>query len=102
MQKIMEIADTEGTRTGDLQLSVQTGETLAHICLHFMTTWHANPTDEKLPNWLRETVFHLCDVVTVHLNSTFDIVRITKLTICKRVYLTRHFFRTIVLFLRKS
>nr|NP_001260814.1 uncharacterized protein Dmel_CG13742, isoform D [Drosophila melanogaster]AGB93347.1 uncharacterized protein Dmel_CG13742, isoform D [Drosophila melanogaster] len=73
MQKIMEIADTEGTRTGDLQLSVQTGETLAHICLHFMTTWHANPTDEKLPNWLRETVFHLCDVVTVHLNSTFDI-----------------------------
>ncbi|XP_032571567.1 uncharacterized protein LOC6608283 [Drosophila sechellia] len=71
MQKIMETADTEGTRTGDLQLSVQTAETLAHICLHFMSTWHANPTDEKMPNWLRETVLHLCDVAINHLNSTF-------------------------------
>ncbi|XP_043657305.1 uncharacterized protein LOC122622698 isoform X1 [Drosophila teissieri] len=71
MQKIMEIADFEGTRIGDLQLSVKTSETMAHMCLHFMSNCHADPKDE-MPDWLRETVLHLCEMVMSFLDSTFN------------------------------
>ncbi|EDV59428.2 uncharacterized protein LOC6541067 [Drosophila erecta] len=72
MQKIMEIADFEGTRIGDLQLSVRTSEAVANMCLHFMSICHGNPKDEKMPDWLRETVLHLCEMGISYLDSSFS------------------------------
>jgi len=70
MQKIMEIADFERKQLQDLELPVRTSETITYMCLHYMS--HVNLKDEQTPEWLKETVSHLCEMILSYLEGLYE------------------------------
>ncbi|KAI8036878.1 uncharacterized protein LOC128256103 isoform X1 [Drosophila gunungcola] len=70
MQRIIEIADFERRTLEDLELPVKTSETITFMCVHYMSC--VNLKDEPLPQWLKETVLHLCKMVLGYLEGLYE------------------------------
>lgn len=48
---------------------------MTFICLHYLKFYNENPIEDvQMPEWLKETVLHICDTILNHLE-----------TICKEV-----------------
>ncbi|XP_017044799.1 uncharacterized protein LOC108090566 isoform X2 [Drosophila ficusphila] len=67
MQKVMEIADHEREKFRDFELPAKTSETITQMCVHYMSCVDLN--EEPIPEWLKETVSHLCEMVLSYLED---------------------------------
>ncbi|XP_026842031.1 uncharacterized protein LOC6592547 isoform X1 [Drosophila persimilis] len=64
IQQMNEISGFLSAKITHLQAFIKTSETMTYICLHYMQNadrgqWEAG----TMPDWLKETVLHLCDTV---------------------------------------
>ncbi|KAH8285483.1 hypothetical protein KR054_009932, partial [Drosophila jambulina] len=76
------IAEFLGERITHLQVSIRTSETVTFMCVHYLKLIKQQPKkdsmQEPMPEWLKDTLMHLCDSVcsqleTVHKKETLAV-----------------------------
>ncbi|XP_017066261.1 uncharacterized protein LOC108104602 [Drosophila eugracilis] len=75
MQKIMYVGDIERKNIKDVMILVKTSETLTYISLHYMS--YVNFKDEQIPEWLKETISYLCEMIHGYLEDLFNKGKLT-------------------------
>ncbi|KAH8253170.1 hypothetical protein KR032_003954, partial [Drosophila birchii] len=77
IKEMIAIAEYFGERITHLQVSIRTSETVTFMCVHYLKLIKQQPKKEQeaMPEWLRDTLVHLCDSVcsqleTVHKKET--------------------------------
>ncbi|XP_016971287.2 uncharacterized protein LOC108038913 [Drosophila rhopaloa] len=69
MQTIMQHAESARNNFRDLELPVKSSDTITYMCVHYMSC--VNLKDEPMPQWLKETILHLCKMVFGYLEDLY-------------------------------
>ncbi|EDV35926.2 uncharacterized protein Dana_GF12713 [Drosophila ananassae] len=70
VQQMSEISAFLSDRITHLQAFIKTSETMTFISLHYLKFYNENLIEgEQMPEWLKETVLHICDTILNHLET---------------------------------
>ncbi|XP_034476921.1 uncharacterized protein LOC117783581 [Drosophila innubila] len=69
LRQLIEIADFLGAKMSHLRAFVKTSKTMTNICTHYSSSVDLN---QSLPDWLQETILHLCDTVLNNLEIVYQ------------------------------
>ncbi|KAH8401000.1 hypothetical protein KR009_002367 [Drosophila setifemur] len=72
VQQMNEITGFLSSRIAHLQAYIKTSELMTYISLHFIRCDNEDGKhDTDMPQWLKETILHLCDTVLNHLETIY-------------------------------
>ncbi|KAH8277939.1 hypothetical protein KR018_010593 [Drosophila ironensis] len=73
IQQMNDISLFLSARIAYLQALIKTSETMSFICKHYLRCCNAIPRkDSPMPEWLKDTVLHICDAVLNHIETVFQ------------------------------
>ncbi|XP_017027745.1 uncharacterized protein [Drosophila kikkawai] len=76
IKKLTAIAEYFGQRITHVQVSIRTSETVTFMCVHYLELIKQQPRKESepepMPEWLKDTLVHLCDTVCSHLETVHN------------------------------
>ncbi|EDW01797.1 GH20255 [Drosophila grimshawi] len=80
LRQLVDIADFLSVNMTHLHAFVKTGKTMTNICTHYAKCIDLSQDDgTTMPDWLEETVMHLCDTVLTHLETDTPSVPVDKI-----------------------
>ncbi|EDW62247.2 uncharacterized protein [Drosophila virilis] len=72
LRQLVEIADFLSVKATHLHAFVKTSKTMTNICTHYNCLEPSRNEARGMPDWLQETVLHLCDTVLNQLEAVYQ------------------------------
>lgn len=72
LRQLVEIADFLSVKATHLHAFVKTSKTMTNICTYYKCLESSRNEAKAMPDWLQETVLHLCDTVLNQLEAVYQ------------------------------